>query len=136
MLVFFSVKLLPVRSRGGYKFGTFWHIKPKIIIIKRHPLPPFGRFGINSYKRNHPYLLPILLIYLFDNFSFYNPIFQKIEISIYTSQNEYAWTIKNEFFERGLQKIQVDLSHNASGVYLIFVKLNDKFYVQKINFIK
>ncbi|PJA96026.1 MAG: hypothetical protein CO129_08660, partial [Ignavibacteriales bacterium CG_4_9_14_3_um_filter_34_10] len=68
--------------------------------------------------------------------SFYNPIFQKIEISLYTSQNEYVRTIKNEFFEKGLQKIQVDLSHNASGVYLIFVKLNDKFYVQKINFIK
>jgi len=99
-----------------------------IVVSVRNDLSPLNDFKLfNNYP--NPFN-PTTTV------SFYNPIFQKIEISLYTSQNEYVRTIKNEFFEKGLQKIQVDLSHNASGVYLIFVKLNDKFYVQKINFIK
>jgi hypothetical protein len=100
----------------------------EIIVSVRNDLSPINDFKLfNNYP--NPFN-PSTTV------SFYNPVFQKIEISLYTSQNEYVRTIKNEFFEKGLQKIQVDLSHNASGVYLIFVKLNDKFYAQKINFIK
>lgn len=68
--------------------------------------------------------------------SFYNPKPQKIEVSLYNSNNQFVKNIKNDFFEAGNHKLKVDLSHYVSGVYLIFFKLNDKFYVQKINFIK